>query len=95
MVQRVESLLEELEARHGAGQAFMDQLRPVVERIFNPGTPEESRPHLLELVAEACERQVELTHNCEVIRAALANCANSIAEVIARLEEKLSRNEGD
>lgn len=65
MVERVDSLLEELAEWHRNEPEFVAQLRPMIARIFDSGTPEEFRPRLLEMVAETCDRQVAIKRNGE------------------------------
>lgn len=48
----------------------MERLRPMVERILEPETPEASRPELLELLAETCEREVQNKRSTEAMRVA-------------------------
>ena len=92
MMTRVDSLLAELGARHRTGDAFLEQLRPMVERILDPGTPEAARPDLLELVAESCERHVTIEKNCKQAVAAWNQFA---AHLKAALEELVERRNRD
>ena len=64
MTNRVDSLLAELEARYPTGDGFVDTLRPMAERILDAGTPEQHRPALLEMLAETCDRQIQIERNC-------------------------------
>ena len=85
MPSRVESLLAELQARHGNSAEFFAQLRPAIERILDDGTPAEARPHLLELVAETCERDLEIRAGSERLRAALRAMFDDLADRVRKL----------
>lgn len=87
MPERVDSLLAELQARHSTQPEFMDQLRPLVERILADATPEDSRPRLLELVAETCERQTMIEKNSEAMRAAFDEMFRLMRLMIQRLSD--------
>ncbi|MFM1872649.1 MAG: hypothetical protein RL398_2071 [Planctomycetota bacterium] len=58
---RIDSLLEELQTRHrNDDPRFLAAVRPMVERILDPGTPDAARVPLLELLAETFERDVAI-----------------------------------
>ncbi len=67
MSERVEGLLAELQARHKTEPEFMEKLRPELERILSDDTSEDSRIRLLELVAETCERQTQISRSCDAL----------------------------
>lgn len=58
---RVDALLLELQARHhNDDPRFLTAVRPLVEKILDPGTPEAARVPLLEMLAETFERDVAI-----------------------------------
>ncbi|MCB9884542.1 MAG: hypothetical protein H6838_03565 [Planctomycetes bacterium] len=58
---RVDALMLELQARHNNNDPrFLTAVRPLVERILDPGTPEDARVPLLEMLAETFERDVAI-----------------------------------
>jgi hypothetical protein len=70
---RVDSLLQELSARHGnRDPRFLAAVRPMVERILAPGLADEARTSLLEMLAETCERDVAVRRDCAAAREHLA-----------------------
>ncbi len=84
---RVDTLLLELQARHGNRDAgFLAAVRPLIERMLDPGTPEAARVSLLELLAETFERDVR-------IREATAQSLAAWREFVARLRQLLGLDE--
>lgn len=70
---RVDSLLQELSARHANHDPrFLQAVRPMVERILDPGLAEGTRTSLLEMLAETFERDVEVRRDCAAAREHLA-----------------------
>ncbi len=84
MVERADALIDELAARHGNAPEFLEQIRPMVVRILHPDTPDASRPQLLELVAETCERQLTIKRNGEELRAAFDQLFDSIRALVRK-----------
>lgn len=89
---RVDSLIAELRARHGNEELFFQRLRPLLEKILDPGTPEESRHSLLELAAETCERQQQVKTNGEAARVALQGYVENLNRTLKRLWGPLGPN---
>lgn len=87
MGERVDGLLAELQARHKTQPEFMEQLRPLLERILDDDTPEDCRPRLLELVAETCERQTRIAQATEALRAAFEEMFELMRLMVERLAE--------
>lgn len=66
---RAESLIRELTARSGNDDvAFLDAVRPLVEKILDAATPEAARVPLLEMLAETFERDVQVRRDLAVAR---------------------------
>lgn len=80
---RVDAILLELQQRHrNADPAFLAAIRPIVERIFDAGTPEPARVPLLEMLAETFERDRDN-------RANLASAKENFARFFADLRRLL------
>lgn len=80
---RVDALMLELQARHhNHDPRFLCAVRPLVERILDPGTPQAARVPLLEMLAETFERDV-------VIRTATAQSLAAWRSWFANLEKLL------
>jgi hypothetical protein len=85
MMTRTDTILSELANRHrNTDPAFLAAVRPMVERILDPCTPEPARVPLLELLAETFERDAGMRRDFAAIRAGLE-----------RLFEHLRRRLGD
>jgi hypothetical protein len=66
---RVDALLLELSSRHrNDDPRFLAAVRPMVERILDPGTPEHARVPLLEMLAVTFERDVQVRRDIEKAR---------------------------
>ncbi|MCC7063607.1 MAG: hypothetical protein IT456_12440 [Planctomycetes bacterium] len=66
---RVDSLLLELSSRHrNDDPRFLAAVKPMVERILDPLTPEQARVPLLEMLAETFERDVQVRRDLEKAR---------------------------
>ncbi len=66
---RVDSLLLELSSRHrNHDPRFLVAVRPMVERIIDPATPEQMRVPLLEVLAETFERDVQVRNDLDKAR---------------------------
>lgn len=89
---RVDSLIAELRARHGNEELFFDHLRPLVVKIFDPATPEESRNSLLELVAETCERNHEDKVNFAAAQKAWQDHMDHLIEMLRRISDRQGPN---
>lgn len=72
-MQRIDSLLAELTARHRNHDArFLAAVRPMAERILDPATPESARVPLMEMLAETFERDVGIRRDMARLRADMA-----------------------
>ena len=85
---RLDALMDELAARHGNDAAFLASVRPMAERILDPGTPEDARPALLELLAETCERDVAVKRNCEKAVNGLQQWFSNLERTIRRVDDR-------
>lgn len=82
---RVDSLLLELSNRHrNHDPRFLAAVRPMVERIIDPATPEQARVPLLEMLAETFERDVQ-------VRSDLAKAQQHWADFFANLRKLLGQ----
>ena len=80
---RVDTLMLELQARHkNSDPRFLTAVRPMVERILDPATPDAARVPLLEMLAETFERDVQ-------IRAATAQSLAAWQTFFANLRKML------
>jgi len=80
---RVDAILSELSARHHKVSAeFLVAVRPMVERILDPNTPEHTRVPLLELLAETVERDVKVRDDAVAARAELVEFFAAIRRAI-------------
>ncbi|MCC6672557.1 MAG: hypothetical protein IT458_15945 [Planctomycetes bacterium] len=86
MHDRVSSILAELGARHGSDQAFLESLRPTVAKIVDPTLPDEVRVHLMELLADTCERERLIRQNTEQVQAHWQEFFSRLANLIRRLD---------
>ena len=72
MSTRTDSLLAELQNRHGVTDtAFLTRIRPMIATILDPSIPEEARTPLLEALAETFDRHVRLGRDFTAIKQAL------------------------
>ena len=92
---RVDSLIAELRARHGDDGNFFDHLRPLIEKIFDPATPEQSRNSLLELAAETCERNQEIRSNCDAAQRAWQSYVANLTVALRRISDLKGPNHPD
>ncbi|MBM4063432.1 MAG: hypothetical protein FJ265_20380 [Planctomycetes bacterium] len=66
---RAEALLLELSRRHrNTDPRFLAAVRPLIERVLDPGTPEPARVPLLELLAETFERDAQVRKDLAIAR---------------------------
>ena len=80
---RVDSLLLELSSRHrNHDPRFLAAVRPMVERIVDPATPEQARVPLLEMLAETFERDLQ-------VRTDVAKAQQHWADFFAHLKKLL------
>lgn len=80
---RVDSLLLELSSRHrNHDPRFLAAVRPMVERIVDPATPEQARVPLLEMLAETFERDLQ-------VRTDLAKAQQHWVDFFAHLKKLL------
>lgn len=87
---RVDALLAELAARHGNQEPFLTAVRPLVERILEPGLTDDRRVHLLEFLAETCERDVAIRANGERARRAWVEFFEHLKQIVLRLSHRAS-----
>lgn len=82
-MERVDSLLLELSARHrNTDPRFLTAVRPMVLSILDPATPETARVPLLEMLAETFERDVQ-------VRRDIATAQTAWSQFFARLRQLL------
>tara|TARA_R110002094_G_scaffold25005_15_gene37290 strand:+ start:2779 stop:3033 length:255 start_codon:yes stop_codon:yes gene_type:complete len=76
---RVDTLIAELSSRHSnRNPRFLEAVRPIVVKIFDDRTPEESRVPLLEMLAETFARDVASRNSCEAAQHAWAAWIDAI-----------------
>lgn len=85
---RTDALLAELAARHGNRQPFLTAVRPMVERILAPGLEDTLRIHLLELLAETCERDTAIRVHSEAARAGFADLFERLKAMVLALGKR-------
>jgi hypothetical protein len=82
-MERVDSLLQELAARHrNHDPAFLTAVRPLVATIVDKATPALARRGLLELLAETFERDRQIRTDCERTRASWAAFVDAILRLL-------------
>jgi hypothetical protein len=80
---RVDALIAELSARHqNRDPRFLAAVRPLVERLLDPATPEPARVPLLELLAETFERDVAVRANCAAAQDALQRAVANLRRLL-------------
>jgi hypothetical protein len=68
---RTDAILAELSRRHDHHHpGFLAAVRPLVDRILEPGLAEPARRHLMELLAETFERDVQVRRDIASAQAA-------------------------
>lgn len=87
-VSRVDSLLAELTARHGLSADYAARLRPLVERLLEPGIPEATRPALMELLAETCERQRRIEESGKQMKQAVQEFFAELGKLIQQAHRR-------
>lgn len=85
---RTDALLAELAARHGNRQPFLTAVRPMVERILAPDLADSLRIHLLELLAETCERDTTIRVHTEAARAGWAEFFTRLEAMVLALGKR-------
>jgi hypothetical protein len=88
MQPRVAAILAELGQRHFAGPELLERLRPMVERILGPDLADDDRLRLLELLAETCERGVQLRADFASIRVGFDRMFARLAEIVREAGER-------
>lgn len=86
MTARIDSLLAELESRYPNTNGFVASLRPVANKILDRRTPEELRPTLLEMLAETCDRHVQIQRNSAGALSAWSAFAEELQRLLQRRE---------
>jgi hypothetical protein len=81
---RVDTIIRELSSRHrNADDRFLAAVRPMVERILEPGTPADARVPLLEMLAETFERDARMRED-------FTNLRKGLRELFERLRRRLA-----
>ncbi|MBI4878649.1 MAG: hypothetical protein HY812_03185 [Planctomycetes bacterium] len=87
MDSRVDGLLAELASRYSLTERFLAELRPTLVTILADEQLSAHRTHLLEQVAETCQRDQEL-------RRAFAALRRSLQQFFARLVREAEQGKG-